>query len=73
MHETDFIAIIAQQLGIQARQVAATIKLLNEGSTVPFISRYRKELTQALDEVHIENIRLLNLKYTELVKRKLTI
>jgi uncharacterized protein len=53
MHETDFIAIIAQQLGIQARQVAATIKLLNEGSTVPFISRYRKELTQALDEVHI--------------------
>lgn len=73
MHETDFIAIIAQQLGIQARQVAATIKLLNEGSTVPFISRYRKELTKALDEVHIENIRLLNLKYTELVKRKLTI
>lgn len=73
MHETDFIAIIAQQLGIQAKQVAATIKLLNEGSTVPFISRYRKELTQALDEVHIENIRLLNLKYTELVKRKLTI
>lgn len=73
MHETDFIAIIAQQLGIQARQVAATIKLLNEGSTVPFISRYRKELTQALDEVQIENIRLLNLKYTELVKRKLTI
>ncbi len=73
MHETDFIAIIAQQLGIQARQVAATIKLLNEGSTVPFISRYRKEFTQALDEVHIENIRLLNLKYTELVKRKLTI
>lgn len=73
MHETDFIAIIAQQLGIQARQVTATIKLLNEGSTVPFISRYRKELTQALDEVQIENIRLLNLKYTELVKRKLTI
>ncbi len=73
MHETDFIAIIAQQLGIQARQVAATIKLLKEGSTVPFISRYRKELTQALDELQIENIRLLNLKYTELVKRKLTI
>lgn len=73
MHETDFIAIIAQQLGIQARQVAATIKLLNEGSTVPFIARYRKELTQALDEVHIENIRLLNIKYADLVKRKQTI
>jgi uncharacterized protein len=46
---------------------------LNEGSTVPFIARYRKELTNALDEVQIENIRLLNLKFTELVKRKISI
>jgi uncharacterized protein len=73
MHENDFISIIANQLGIQQKQVIATVKLLNEGSTVPFIARYRKELTNALDEVQIENIRLLNLKFTELVKRKISI
>jgi uncharacterized protein len=73
MHENDFISIIANQLGIQQKQVIATVKLLNEGSTVPFIARYRKELTNALDEVQIENIRLLNLKFTDLVKRKISI
>lgn len=73
MHENDFISIIANQLGIQQKQVIATVKLLNEGSTVPFIARYRKEVTNALDEVQIENIRLLNLKFTDLVKRKISI
>ncbi len=73
MHENDFISIIANQLGIQQKQIIATVKLLNEGSTVPFIARYRKELTNALDEVQIENIRLLNLKFTDLVKRKISI
>ncbi len=73
MHENDFISIIANQLGIQQKQVIATVKLLNEGSTVPFIARYRKELTNVLDEVQIENIRLLNLKFTDLVKRKISI
>ena len=73
MHENDFISIIANQLGIQQKQVIATVKLLNEGATVPFIARYRKELTNALDEVLIENIRLLNLKFTDLVKRKISI
>jgi len=73
MHENDFISIIANQLGVQQKQVIATVKLLNEGSTVPFIARYRKELTNALDEVQIENIRLLNLKFTDLVKRKISI
>ncbi len=73
MHENDFISIIANQLGVQQKQIIATVKLLNEGSTVPFIARYRKELTNALDEVQIENIRLLNLKFTDLVKRKISI
>jgi uncharacterized protein len=73
MHENDFISIIANRLGIQQKQVLATVKLLNEGATVPFIARYRKELTHALDEVLIENIRLLNLKFTDLVKRKISI
>ncbi|MCF8428890.1 MAG: RNA-binding transcriptional accessory protein [Bacteroidia bacterium] len=73
MYENDFISIIANQLGVQQKQVIATVKLLNEGSTVPFIARYRKELTNVLDEVQIENIRLLNLKFTDLVKRKISI
>ena len=70
MSEQAFLSIIANQLGIQFKQVLATIKLLNEGSTVPFIARYRKEYTHALDEVQIEDIRLLNSKYSDLDKRK---
>src|SRR4029453_11232737 len=48
---------IAQELKIQTRQVAATAVLLEEGGTVPFIARYRKERTGELDEVQITTIR----------------
>ncbi len=48
---------ITQELGLQARQVAATAILLEEGGTVPFIARYRKEKTGELDEVQIASIR----------------
>jgi uncharacterized protein len=48
---------ITRELGLQARQVAATAVLLEEGSTVPFIARYRKERTGELDEVQIMAIR----------------
>src|SRR3954465_4745804 len=48
---------IAQELKLQHRQVAATAVLLEEGGTVPFIARYRKERTGELDEVAITNIR----------------
>jgi uncharacterized protein len=73
MQLTEVINLIGNQLGINQKAVLATIKLLTEGATVPFIARYRKEITHSLDEVQIENIRLLNLKYTELEKRKQTI
>jgi protein Tex len=73
MQLTEVINIIGNQLGINQKAVLATIKLLTEGATVPFIARYRKEITHSLDEVQIENIRLLNLKYAELEKRKQTI
>ncbi len=73
MSEQTFLSLIANQLGVQLKQVIATIKLLNEGGSVPFIARYRKELTDALDEVKIENIRLLNIKFTDLEKRKISI
>ena len=47
---------LAQQLHLRPQQVSNTIKLLDDGSTVPFIARYRKEITGGLDE---ENIRQL--------------
>ncbi|MBT3182763.1 MAG: RNA-binding transcriptional accessory protein [Deltaproteobacteria bacterium] len=51
------IATVAKELNIPAKGVIATANLLNEGSTVPFISRYRKEMTGSLDEVVITSIR----------------
>ena len=68
-----FISLIAKQVQISERQVQNTVKLLSEGSTIPFISRYRKELTSGLDEVQIGAIADLHSKLTELAKRKETI
>lgn len=65
-----FDAIISKNLNIQERQVANTLKLLAEGATVPFISRYRKEMTGSLDEVSIQAIQEQFEKLTELQKRK---
>ncbi len=61
---------IAGELQITARQVEATIELLDEGATVPFISRYRKEVTGSLDEVAIAAIRDRVEQLRELDKRK---
>ena len=44
---------IAAELSISEKQVSATLALLDEGATVPFISRYRKEVTGTLDEVQV--------------------
>lgn len=71
--QPDIIQVISKQSGAGVKQVSATIQLLDEGCTVPFIARYRKELTQGLDETQIEQIRVLNNKYLELEKRKKTI
>ena len=65
--------IIAERLGISIRQIANTITLLDEDATVPFISRYRKEMTGSLDEVAIGNIKEANEQLEELDKRKVTI
>ncbi|OFX62199.1 MAG: RNA-binding transcriptional accessory protein [Bacteroidetes bacterium GWB2_41_8] len=67
------IRIIAQSVGIQEIQVINTVQLLNEGATVPFISRYRKERTGSLDEVQIESVKDAKEKMEELLKRKETI
>ena len=60
-------------LPIAEKQIAATIELLDEGATIPFISRYRKEKTGGLNEVEIENIRSCYDKLKETAKRKETI
>ena len=65
--------LIAERLGISIRQIANTITLLDEGATVPFISRYRKEMTGSLDEVAIGNIKEAKEQLDELDKRKVTI
>lgn len=61
---------IVQELSLQPRQVAATAVLLEEGATVPFIARYRKERTGELDEVQIANIRDRMQELEELDKRR---
>ncbi len=61
---------IAQSIGVNAAQVSATIELLDQGATVPFIARYRKERTGSLDEVAIASIRDQLAQQRELEKRK---
>lgn len=65
--------IISNNLNISLRQVENTIKLLSEGATIPFISRYRKEMTGNLDEMQIAAIQNQHTKLCELAKRKETI
>ena len=62
--------LISTQINISHKSVENTVKLLDEGATIPFISRYRKEATGGLDEVQIANIKELNEKFHELEKRK---
>ena len=64
---------ISQNLHLPEQAVANTIKLLTEGATIPFISRYRKEATGGLDEVQITTINTAYKKLQELTKRKETI
>ena len=61
---------IAQELKLAKKQVQATLELLDEGGTVPFIARYRKEMTENLDEVEIMNIRDRIEQLRELDKRR---
>ena len=69
----NFSKIISGAVGIAERQVAATVALLDEGATIPFIARYRKEKTGSLDEVQIAAIQAQYGKLQELAKRKETI
>ncbi|MDD4245762.1 MAG: Tex family protein [Dysgonamonadaceae bacterium] len=64
------ISLISKSLQLSSKNVENTVKLLQEGATIPFISRYRKEFTGGLDEVEIGNIQELNEKFQELENRK---
>ena len=65
--------LISKELQLPMRGVENTLTLLSEGCTVPFIARYRKERTGALDEVSIINIKDLNDKLTDISKRRATV
>ena len=69
----DFSKIISNRTGISAKQIANTIILLEQGGTIPFISRYRKEFTDNLDEEQITSIRDELNKLKELEKRRETV
>lgn len=64
------IQFIQNQTNIAVKSIEATIQLLSEDCTIPFISRYRKDQTGNLDEVQIEAISKLNKQFEEIVKRK---
>ncbi|RTL13957.1 MAG: RNA-binding transcriptional accessory protein [Flavobacteriaceae bacterium] len=64
------IQFIQNQTNIATKSIEATIKLLSEDCTIPFISRYRKDQTGNLDEVQIEAISKLNKQFDEIIKRK---
>ena len=69
----DPIPVLARELTLPERSVAAVVKLLAEGATVPFIARYRKEMTGGLDEVQIRAIEERRLYVLELEDRRATI
>ncbi len=73
METNIFAQLIAGQLGLRERQVEGTMTLLDDGATIPFIARYRKERTGALDEVQIGNIAEQYSRLKEMAKRKETI
>jgi len=70
MNTNKNIALVARKLGLHEWQVENTIRLLDEGATIPFISRYRKEMTGSLDEVKLLHIRDEYNRLKELDSRK---
>jgi uncharacterized protein len=63
-------SLIAKELNLSEDQVSATVELLDEGATVPFISRYRKEMTGSMDEVQVADVRDRISQLRELDKRR---
>ncbi|MBA4602626.1 Tex family protein [Thermoactinomyces mirandus] len=70
MDQQQMFALIASELGINSRQVKASVKLMEEGNTIPFIARYRKEKTGELDEEKLRSIEERYHYLTQLSSRK---
>lgn len=66
----EIIKVMSQQLNVREKQVEATLQLLEQGNTIPFIARYRKEVTGALDEEQIRQIEEVYTYQVNLQKRK---
>ena len=64
---------IAQELGVKESQISKVLDLTSQGNTIPFIARYRKEMTGNLDEVQIKSIIDLDKSMTALAERKATV
>ncbi len=64
------ITYIQNVLPISEKNIQATLQLLEEDNTVPFIARYRKDVTGNMDEIQIEQIARLNQQFAEIIKRK---
>ncbi len=64
------VALLANELNVRAAQVAATVELLDDGATVPFIARYRKEATGGLDDTVLRNLEIRLLYVRELESRR---
>lgn len=71
--QPDIVTPIARELGVRPEQVAATLDLLDQGNTIPFIARYRKEVTSGLDEEQIRQIAALAEKRRALEARRETV
>ena len=69
----EYFGLISNKIGVSAEQIAATVALLDENATIPFIARYRKEKTGSLDEVQIAAIADEYHRYLEIEDRKSTI
>src|ERR1700757_2563503 len=73
MFDAEVLQRISKEAGAPVFRVETTIQLLNDGATVPFIARYRKEATGNLDEVKIRDIENRRQHYTDLEGRRNTI
>lgn len=71
--DTQLLSVIASLCNLPLARVSGTVRLLDEGATIPFISRYRKEATGGLDEVQIASVRDQLERLRELEKRKQTV
>src|SRR5947208_183915 len=71
--QTKIVHLIATELGVGPQQVAAAVALLDEGATVPFIARYRKEATGNLDDTHLRTLEERLLYLRELEERRTAI